>query len=240
MSFRLDVLPPERWADAVAADLAERLREEPELRLCLPTGSTPAPLYAALVRSTEPSLWSAATIVLLDEYLGLPPGDPARGGDRLRRELVDHVKPARFVAIDADAADPEAAARAHDAVAAEGLDLTLLGLGLNGHIGLDEPGSPADCETRVVTLTPRSQEVAAGYGAGATPQRGITLGIARLLESREIWLLVTGERKADILESALRGPEGPDVPASFLRRHPNLRVVADEPAARLVRELAAS
>lgn len=239
MSFRLDVLPADGWADAVAADLADRLRAEPGLRLCLPTGATPAPLYASLVRSTDASLWSAATVVLLDEYLGLSPGDPARGGDRLRRELIDHVNPARFVAIDADAVDPEAAARAHDAAAAEGLDLTLLGLGLNGHIGLDEPGSEADCETRVVTLTPRSQEVAAGYGANGAPQRGITLGIARLLESREIWLLVTGERKAEILECALRGPEGPQVPASFLRRHPNLRIVADEPAARLVRQSAA-
>lgn len=232
--FHLDVFPADRWADAVAADLADRLREQPALRLCLPTGSTPAPVYASLVRSTDPSLWSAATIMLLDEYLGLPPGDPARGGDRLVRELVDHVHPARFVAIDADAADPEPASRAHDAEAARGLDLALLGLGLNGHVGLNEPGSDADAETRVVELTPTSREVAAGYGATGAPQRGVTLGLRRLLESREIWLLVTGERKAEILGRTLLGPEGSDVPATFLRRHPNLRVIADEPAARLV------
>ena len=106
--------------------------------------------------------------------------------------------------------------------------------GINGHIGLNEPGSTADDPTRVVTLEARSRSVAIDrYGAAAAPERGITLGIGRLLESREIWLLVTGERKAAVLAEALDGPESADLPASFLRRHPRLRVIADEPAAGL-------
>ena len=140
--------------------------------------------------------------------------------------------PASFHAIDTSDADPVVAARRIDAIAAEGLDLTLLGLGINGHIGLNEPGSTADDPTRVVTLDARSRSVATDrYGAAAAPERGITLGIGRLLESREIWLLVTGERKAAVLAEALDGPESADLPASFLRRHPRLRVIADEPAA---------
>ncbi len=233
MSYRLDVLPDDAWADAVAADLAARLDARPELRLCLPTGETPAPLYESLGRMADRGeiSFAKATIVLLDEYLGLPADDPARGGPRLARELVDRVAPARYHAIDADATDPEAAARQHDAIAAEGLDLTLLGLGLNGHIGLNEPGSGAETSTAVVSLASRSQAVAQDYGAATAPASGITLGIARLLESAEIWLLVTGERKAGILARALLGPEGPEIPATFLRRHSNYRVVADRSAA---------
>ena len=232
MTPSITVHPVEEWADAVAADLIERLRAQPSLRMCLPTGETPAPLYAALVSASPPGLWSEATVVLLDEYLGLGPDDPAAGGPRLRRELIDHVGPARFVAVDASGADPDAAARALDEAAAEGLDLVLLGLGLNGHIGLNEPGSTAESPTRVVDLAERSREVATGrYGAASAPERGVTLGLARLLEAEEMWLLVTGDRKAEILRAALEGPETPDVPASYLRRHPRFRVMADEAAA---------
>lgn len=227
------VHPAADWADAVASDLIGRLRASPRLRLCLPTGETPAPLYQALVRQADASPWSEVTVILLDEYLGLGPEDAASGGPWLRRELIDHVRPAAFHAVDLDA-DPDAAACQLDAVAAEGLDLTLLGLGINGHIGLNEPGSTADSPTRVVELEARSRAAAAGYGASHAPERGITLGLSRLLESRELWLLVTGERKAEILSRALEGPETSDVSASFLRRHQALRVMADEPAASLL------
>lgn len=229
MSWSPEVHPAAAWADAVAAELTERLRSEPRIRICLPTGETPAPLYAALARSTDAELWSQATVVLLDEYLGLPAGDPAAGGPRLRRELIDHVRPGRFIDVDASGADPDNAARSLDE-AAQGLDLALLGLGMNGHIGLNEPGSTADSPTRVVELHARSREAATGYGASATPERGITLGLARLLEVPELWLLVTGERKAEILRAALDGSETPDVPASYLRRHRSLRVFTDEAA----------
>lgn len=234
MTPSLQVHAATDWADTVAAELVARLRVQPSLRLCLPTGETPAPLYAALRRVSEPGLWAGATVILLDEYVGLPAGDPAAGGPRLRRELVDHVAPARFVEVDASGADPERAARQLDAEAAAGIDLALVGLGMNGHIGLNEPGSTADSPTRVVELHAPSREAASGYGATAAPERGITLGLGRLLEAGELWLLVTGERKAEILRRALEEPETPDVPASYLRRQPRCRVIADEPAAALL------
>ncbi len=235
MTFTLEVLPADRWAEAVAGDLVARLRAEPGLRLCLPTGETPAPLYECLRRS-DPDVWSRSTVILLDEYLGLPPDDPAVAGPRLRRELIEDVRPATYIDIDTVNADHAASARDLDVAAAAGIDLALLGLGVNGHIGLNEPGSTADAGTRVVTLHPRSREVATErYGAAHGPKRGITLGVARLLEAREIWLLVTGERKADVLRRTLEGPETAELPASFLRRHPNCRVLADEPAAALLR-----
>lgn len=234
MSVALRVFGADTWAGRVADELISRLRARPDLRLCLPTGQTPVPLYDELARRRE-AAWGSAEIVLLDEYLGLPDGDPARGGDRLRRELVERLPepPAAYHEIDL-AADPEEAARRHDAVAARGLDLTLVGLGLNGHIGLNEPGSGADSPTAVVSLASASRSVAEGYGAGDAPARGITLGLARILESKELWLLVTGERKADILARALEGPILDDCPASHLRRHPALTVFADHPAATLL------
>lgn len=238
-AYRLEVLPADAWAPAVAGWLAARLEDQPTLRVCLPTGDTPTPLYAELVAAEwrgEVKL-GAATIILLDEWLGLPPGDPARCDARIRDELVDQVAGGigRFVPIDADGPDPEAAAAAHDAVVAEGLDLAVLGIGMNGHVGFNEPGSRPDDGTRLVRLAVSSREAAtARYGAALAPTAGITVGLARLLEASEVWLLVTGERKASILRRALEQPEGPDCPASYLRRHPRLVVFADEAAASLL------
>ena len=240
MTLRLDVLPAADWAERVAADLAARLRDEPAMRLCLPTGDTPAPVYArlaAMARNGTVS-FAAAVIVALDEYLELPPGHPARCDVRLRRELLDllPVQPAAFHRIEADDPDPAAAAARLEATAARGLDLALLGLGTNGHVGLNEPGSFADAPTRVVRTAAASRRAAVErYGADPAPTAGITLGVARLLQAREIWLLVTGARKAAVLARALEAPEGPDCPATWLRRHPALRVIADEAAAAALR-----
>jgi glucosamine-6-phosphate deaminase len=236
MTFRLDVLAAADWADRVAADLAARLRDEPAIRLCLPTGDTPSPIYARLASLARAGRapFHSAVIIALDEYLELPPGHPARCDVRLGRELLALLPapPAAFHRIEADDPDPAAAAARIDAVAAGGLDLAVLGLGMNGHVGLNEPGSFADAPTRVVRISAASRRAAAErYGADPVPTAGITLGTGRLLEAREVWLLVTGERKASILARALEAPEGPDCPASWLRRHPDLRVIADEPAA---------
>jgi glucosamine-6-phosphate deaminase len=230
----LRVLPAAAWAGVVADAFAERLAAEPRLRVCLRTGDTPVPLYDELAARDRAGLTSfaQATVVLLDEWADLPPGDAARCDVRLREGLLDRLAPPpRFVAIDVDGSDDEAAARAHDE-AARGLDLAVLGLGLNGHVGFNEPGSRPDDPTRLVRLA-RSTRAAASarYGAARVPTGGITIGLARLLEAREVWLLVTGERKAAIVRRTLRGPEGPDCPATYLRRHPRLIVFADEAAA---------
>jgi glucosamine-6-phosphate deaminase len=235
---RLEILPEEAWADAVAAALAGRLAARPELRACLPTGETPAPFYAAVVAAEHRGELSfgAATLVMLDDWLGLPPGDPARGDAMLRRELISRLTtpPARFVTIDVDGPDPEAAAARLDREAV-GLDLAILGLGVNGHVGFNEPGSGPGDGTRVVALSATSGETATQrYGAALAPRAGITIGLSRLLEAREVWLLVTEERKAGVLFRALREPEGDDCPASWLRRHPRLTVFADEAAASMV------
>jgi glucosamine-6-phosphate deaminase len=234
---QLTVWSAAEWPARVAATLAERLRRTPRLRSCLPTGDTPSPVYERLVELSRQGQapFGQATVVLLDEYVGLAAIDPARCDARLRRELIDHLDPApaAFHPILVDELPPDEAAQAHDAVAAEGLDLVLLGLGMNGHVGLNEPGSAADSPTRVVELAADSRQAATErYGAGAAPRRGITLGLARLLEARELWLLVSGTQKTAVLDRALRGPISADCPASLLRSHHQLRVLADDGAAR--------
>jgi glucosamine-6-phosphate deaminase len=138
-------------------------------------------------------------------------------------------------AIRVDVLEPADAAAEHDA-AARDLDLVLLGLGMNGHVGFNEPGSTAGSPTRVVELDEATLAAAVErYAATRRPTAGITLGLDRILEAREVWVLATGARKADVLAHALEGPETPDVPASYLRRHPNLVVFVDRAARRAPR-----
>jgi len=233
-----EVFEAAAWPGAVASLLAERLRANPSLRVCLPTGDTPVPVYDAVVALTSAGACSfeRATVVLLDEWVGLAPGDPARCDTRIHAGLIDRLPapPAALHVIDADDQSPAAAAARHDE-AARDLDLVVLGLGMNGHVGFNEPGSTPDSPTRVLPLTDASRDAArARYGSRAVPAAGITIGMDRILSAREIWLLVRGPRKAEVLRRALRGPESPDCPASYLRRHPNLRVFADDAAAGLL------
>ncbi len=234
----LRVFSAAAWPAAVAATLAERLRGNPALRVCLPTGDTPVPVYealAGLVQRGDVS-FAGACVVLLDEWVGLPRGDPARCDTRLRAQLLDRlpVAPAAVHTVEVDASDLDAAVARH-AAAASNLDLVVLGLGMNGHVGFNEPGSRPDSPTRIVRLAASSRQAAmARYGASRVPSAGVTVGMDQILGAREVWLLVTGERKAQILRRALRDPEGPDCPASFLRRHANLSTLADEEAAALL------
>lgn len=227
---RIEVWPEGEWGAAVGARLADHLAAQPGLRLCLPTGNTPIPAYQAF--ADKGGRLDTADVFMLDEF-GLPPGHPARCDEMLQRSLLGLIEtaPASLHSIDVAAEDVDAACRRYDvAVTDGGLDLTLLGLGANGHLGLNEPGSQPDSPTRVVELHDTTVANAAVYGAGATPQWGVTLGMAPLLASHEIWLLVTGAAKAGILHRALTGPVGPEVPASYLQAHPNVAVLADHTA----------
>jgi glucosamine-6-phosphate deaminase len=228
---RIEVFAPSSWAAATGARLGRWLAERPGRRLCLPTGSTPAPCYAAF--AAYGGRLDATHVFLLDEFL-LPAGHPARCDEMLRRDLLDRLdhRPLRFDRLDVDAGSLDEECRRYEmAVADGGLDLTILGIGGNGHLGLNEPGSAMDSPTRIVELHPRTVAAAQAYGGAMAARRGATMGLAAILASREIWLLATGSHKAGILQRALRGEVGPEVPASFLQRHPHTVVLADEAAA---------
>lgn len=196
--------------------------------MVLPTGGTPRPVYHELAaRSLD---LSDGEVFILDEFVGLPPSHPARCDTMIEHDLVALLdRPPPVHALDPDAADLDAEARRYEAaVGADTVDLTLLGLGLNGHVALNEPGSTPEDGARVVNLHPATM---ASMDTDPLPERGITLGLANILASEEVWLLVTGEAKAPILAATVQGPIGPEVPASYLREHPNSVVFADEAAA---------
>jgi glucosamine-6-phosphate deaminase len=235
LSPKLEITPAGEWGATVGALLARRLGAQPGTRLCLPTGNTPEPAYAAFA-AVGGSL-AATEVFLLDEFV-LPNGHPARCDVMLRRALLDRLPdpPQTLHRLDVGADDLDAESARYEALVAEKpVDLTLLGLGGNGHLGLNEPGTAIDSPTRVVALHHETVRHAADYGEGITPELGVTLGMQSILASGEIWLLVTGGHKAEILARALTGPVGPDVPASYLQEHANTTVLADEDAAAQLR-----
>ncbi|HKY49189.1 MAG TPA: glucosamine-6-phosphate deaminase [Acidimicrobiia bacterium] len=225
--MRVEVLPASSWAEAVTAELIDRL-EPAGLRLCLATGATPLPVYARLPGDAL----ATSTVFLLDEFGGLPAGHRGRCEMMLRNALLDRVAAGEFHFPDVDAPDLDVECRRYrDLINEGGLDLAVLGLGMNGHLGLNEPGSTADQPTRVVELTAATREGARNYGADPPPTWGLAVGLMEILAAREVWLLVTGSSKADVLARVVNDEVTDRVPATLLRTHPNSIIWADEAAA---------
>lgn len=236
--MRLDVVPSDRWAGHVADLWCDRLSDDPGLRMCLATGSTPVPVYEEVGRRVAAGevSFAAATVFVLDEWLGLPPGHHVRCDTMLGRDLLSRVDLAehRVHLFDVDEGDPAVTCELFDAAinAGGGLDLAVLGLGRNGHLGMNEPGTSFDAPTRVVELAEETRIGAGRYGQlTEPPTHGVTVGLGTLAAAAEVWLIVSGSAKADILARVLEGPIGPDLPATALRGHPRALVIADEPAA---------
>jgi len=177
-----------------------------------------------------------ATVFVLDEF-GLPAGSPGRCDQMIKQDLLGllDTQPALVDKIDIEATDlDEELKRYEEALRDGGLDLTILGLGQNGHLGLNEPGSSLDSVTRVVQLAAETGAHSLIYGSDRPATWGVTPGIDTLLASSELWLLVTGAHKAEILVRTMTADIGPEVPATFLRTHENVTVFADEDAAGLL------
>ena len=227
-------------AEAVASFLAECLSEDPALVLGLPTGRTPVPMYRALVRLHQRGRadFSSATTFNLDEFVGLPKRHPGSYHAFMRAHLFDHVnlEESRVHLPDGEARHPAAEARRYDAMiaAAGGLDIAVLGIGANGHIGFNEPARSLSAATTVVTLKAKSRAGNAAAFGGVTarvPRRAISMGVGTILSARHVVLLATGAEKAAIVARAVRGPVTTMVPASLLQLHPRAVVVLDRAAA---------
>lgn len=227
MTHTVTSIPDEEWAATVAARFHERV--DAGMRICLPTGNTTTPFYAEVARRGS---LEGVEVFLLDEFGGLPDDDPGRCMSMLNRDLLSRVEGKPKVHVpDVDASDPEHAAdRYGDLIADGGLDLALVGLGANGHIGMNEPGATVDLATRVVQLEPSTSQHAADYGATTPPTWGITVGMAELMEAEEVWVLVTGAHKAGILSQTIHGVVDSEVPASYLTEHRNCTFFVDEAA----------
>lgn len=212
-------------ADAVLDRLAARANPV----LGIATGSSPLPLYEQLARRSRklPRLRGFA----LDEYLGLPPGHPQSYREVVRREVVEPLglDPDDVQVPNGAAADPERAAADYEELirAAGGIDVQILGIGGNGHLAFNEPGSALDSRTRVVELTASTREANARFfpSLGDVPAQALTQGLGTIREARSLILLASGSGKADAVAAALTGPVTPRVPASVLQLHPDVTVL---------------
>ncbi len=228
---------------AAAENVAAALRRKPDAVFLLPTGATPLGMYQYLVElhATEGLSFAGATFFNLDEYLGLTPDHPASYRVYMRDHfyaLVD-VNPDLIHVPSGDARNPEAECERYEMAIrdAGGVDLCVLGIGRNGHIGFNEPGASFDSRTRVVRLAETTRLVnAADFKGDRAPSRAITVGMKTIFESREILLLASGSNKADAVAEALYGRVSPDVPASMLSWHRNTTLLLDLEAAALVDE----
>lgn len=244
--FPLIVLPDrEAVADQAARLLISERRFRPERPLGLATGRTMIPVYEALVRLVqqlpEPEQQRLRERWLsfnLDDYVvDAAAGDPGGFRAEMEQALVRPLglDPEQVRLPRGDAADPLQEARRYGAEleAAGGLGLQLLGLGLNGHVGFNEPPCSRAEGCRCVVLsdsTRRANAPAFGGSQEAVPQRAITLGLREILAARSILLVVTGAAKAPILARLLQEPASADLPASWLRQHPQVTLLVDQEA----------
>jgi glucosamine-6-phosphate deaminase len=220
-----------------AADLvADAVRSRREAVLLLPAGATPVPLYAELVRRARAAELDLASAHLfqLDELVDVAPSDPRSYQAFLREHLVRPLGlGARFHGIDGTARDPGQEIERHrSALAAHGAsDLVLLGLGRNGHVAFNEPGSTLADRARVTALSATTRDGLARQFPDGCPRRGATLGMAEIAASRRIVMVVTGASKATMVERVLSGGPSSERPASLLAGHPGFLLLADEAAA---------
>lgn len=228
-------------AGVVAGIIRERAAQGQKAVLGLPTGSTPVGMYRELVRLHEQEGLDFSNVVTfnLDEYLGLGP-DRLQSYRRWMQEqffkfvnippenifIPDGLTPADR--LDEHCRDYEAAIQR-----AGGIDLQILGIGRNGHIGFNEPFSAKNCRTRVATLDPVTRRDAASdfFSEENVPMQSITMGLGTIFDARKIILIALGEHKASIVREAAEGESTPRVPACYLREHPNASLMLDSAAA---------
>ena len=230
------IQPTSEAATEVAADIITKLlRRKPDAVLGLATGSTPLQLYRRLIERKLD--WSRVTTFNLDEYIGLSPEHPQSYHHFMWSNLFSHVniRPENVHIPDGMTRNVAAFCEEYEQriKAAGGIDLQLLGIGSDGHIGFNEPTSSLASRTRIKTLTQRTRADNARFFASAdeVPSHVITMGIGTIMEARTNLLLAFGAKKAQALAEAAEGPVTAMNPASALQLHPDTRVCLDEAAA---------
>jgi glucosamine-6-phosphate deaminase len=244
MSFvpspRVKVFPDAHTAaHVVAARIIDTIVANPGLVLGLATGRTPIPLYEELARtSAERAVdWSGVTTFNLDEFVGLPPEHPASYRQFMEEHLFRHVnvRPERINFL-IGTRDPAEECRRYEAAIAQagGIDIQVLGIGTNGHIGFNEPGRELQSRTHRVSLkaeSRRSNATLFGGDAAKVPTEALSMGMATILRARSLVLLANGQSKAACIARAVNGPLTTELPASFLQLHHDAEVVLDAGAA---------
>lgn len=233
----------EEMSRQAAGRLLEKIKKSKKIVLGLATGATPEGTYRYLIRDHQENGTSFrhVTTINLDEYIGIPPDDRNSYHFYMKEKLFNHVdipENQRFLP-DPLACDLQAECRRYDKIIEKlgGIDLQLLGIGRNGHIGFNEPGTPFTSRTHVVKIAPSTRQANARYfpTIDEVPRYAITVGIRTILESREILLLASGEEKAEAMNRLIHGGIDREFPASVLKNHPRVTVIADRAALSRVR-----
>lgn len=227
-------------ARTLAAQIVQAITEKPDLVLGLPTGRTPIRLYHELgaLHAKGQADFSRVTTFNLDEFLGIPPTHPGSYRTFMQEHLFSRVDipPAQINMLDGVAPDPLAECIRYERAinAAGGLDLQLLGIGTNGHIGFNEPARELTGATHSVVLKPSTRHSNAALFGGReedVPREALSMGMATILRARRIILIATGKSKAACIERAVHGPISTRMPASFLQLHRDVELMLDEAAA---------
>lgn len=215
------------------------LTEKSDATLGLATGSTPVGLYKLMIADYEAGKisYKDMTSINLDEYVGLPVTHPESYRAFMNRNLFDHIDIKKENTHVPDGLNPDlaAAADAYTAyIAAHPVDVQILGIGSNGHIAFNEPGTPFDSHTHVVTLKEGTRKDNARFfdnDIDKVPTHAVTMGLKDIMSAKFIILLASGAGKANAVNAMINGPVSENCPASILQTHPNVLVVTDEAAA---------
>lgn len=243
MAIQLDIVEtPDKVAQKAASLVADFIQAKPNAVLGLATGSTPVPTYRRLVQMHHKNGLSLAHITTfnLDEYVGLPESHGQSYRFFMDQNLFQHIDipPEQTHVPNGLAPDPDQECKAFESKiqSAGGVDLWLLGIGHNGHIAFNEPGSSSDSRTRLINIAPETITANSRFfdHLSQVPRQALTVGIATILEARKILLLATGKDKALAVSKAVNGPISANWPASALQHHPDCTFILDQEAASLM------
>lgn len=233
------VTSPEAGAQLAARLIVDLVRSKPHAVLGLATGSTPLPTYAALADAVRAGAVSFGAVrgFALDEYVGIDPAHPESYHQVIRREVVQPLgmDPALVRVPDGVGADPAQACRDYDDAirAVGGVDIQILGIGTNGHLGFNEPTTSLASPTHVTALTAQTRADNARFfdTPEQVPTRAVTQGLGTISQARTLLLLANGENKASAIAAAIEGPVSSMCPASLIQLHPDVHVIIDGAAA---------
>ena len=241
----IKVKTPEEMGKAAADEFEAVIHAKPACVIGLATGSTPLPLYRELIACEQAGLidFSRVRSANLDEYKGLAPDHPQSYRRFMQENLFDHIsiKPENTIVPDGLAADIPAMCEAYERKIEDwgGVDIQLLGIGHDGHIGFNEPGEAFELETHCIDLAPTTIEANKRFFDGnenLVPKQAYTMGIKNIMSAKKVLLLASGKNKAKAVYESFFGPIVPGVPASVLQLHNDVIVIADEEALSLCRE----
>ncbi len=230
----------ETLSENTAEIIVSLVNKKPDAVLCFASGDTPIGTYKCLVKKhLEKKVdFSQCTFIGLDEWLGVPPDNPGSCNYFHIQNFLKPLKisPDRTRLFDAMTADPHQECKAMDEFIfkSKGIDLMLVGTGMNGHVGFNEPGISQELYSHVIDLDTTTISVGQKYFSEPIAlKKGITLGLKHLLEARAVILIASGLKKANIIQLAFQHPPTPSLPASILQLHPHSQVLLDEDAASL-------